>query len=130
MFFDDLAQLRSIVTLQIYATDCAVTVTDSHLFADGTGGTGVIAGDHFDADTGTAAGLYCSDGLFTRGVDDADHPKQGQSVLDVSKVKTLLAAGHDFEGDGQQPLSPRRHLFHGGFPVGVVEGGVLTIHAL
>src|SRR5699024_10903995 len=52
-------ELRGLLVARLFqlgAGDGAVLVVDAHLVADGGGGSGVVAGDHDDPDTGAVAG--------------------------------------------------------------------------
>jgi len=78
--------------VQVLAGEHLVGVPQPKLSVDGSGGQGVVAGDHFYPDTGTVAFLDSSNGFLTGWVQQAHHTQQFSPCSSSSTTSSRLPA--------------------------------------
>ena len=107
------------------AGDAVVVIGETHLAADGGGGAGVVAGDHFNADTRLATGLEGGDGLGARRVDNAHEAEENEASctvgIEIVEGEIGLGGAGVAPGGGGHAEAARGEIIDGSFPEGAIK---------
>ena len=115
---------------QFVSAEGFLAVADAQGFADGAGGYGVVAGDHFDADAGTAAGGHGCDGLVAGRIDDAGDAEEGEAGANIFRGQDGLVLIRGADSDCEEALSEPGGVVHAGAPSEFVDRDIAGAGAL
>ena len=126
-FTGRLLQLLLVHSVQILAGEHLVGIPQPQLAGDGSGGQGVVAGDHFYPDTGTVAFFDSPDGFLPGRVQQAHHTQQFSPLLQLFHNQLTAAGCHGPASNRQHPQAFGRHPGNDSVPCRVVKFNRLTV---